>query len=206
MIERLRKIPSWRIGLLGAAIAILSTILSSVAVAWLDSAIQEHTKRATALRDKQRILWDNHQLADERLRAAAIFVALSSQPSENRRFLLSQVASNLGGSVLAMSAAAAIANLPDEPPKEVVDNERAILGGDLSGYNELVAQVEKLRLQSQVAINGVSAEARNLDAESDKLSGWSRWVQGVQVSLTIVGLIVVLLKDLPVWKDKWKDW
>ena len=57
-----------------------------------------------------------------------------------------------------------------------------------------------LRLKSMDAVNNQEQRASDLEAFADRLDGWSRVANLAQISLGILGLIVVLLKDLPIWE------
>ena len=66
----------------------------------------------------------------------------------------------------------------------------------------MASTLNHLRLESSDALNGLAnqraeSEARlqNVEFSHDRMRGW-------QSSMNILGLVIVLLKDLPIWRKR----
>jgi hypothetical protein len=199
MISRmLRKIPAWFIGVIGGMIVIISSIVSSYFWTINDSNINDNKKQITQLEQKTSRLWDSHQLADSRSTIADHFVGQYLMAKENKGFYLSKAGHNLRGAVLAMYAATEL-DVPNQPPEEIMVFEKKLEQGDLSAYSSLMKLIDSLRLQSMQSINKLKNNRTKLAEENQILDSKREFIRLVYVSLNIFGLIIVLLKDLPVW-------
>ena len=191
MIQRLMHwIPSWAVGLSGTLIILLSTVLLSFVVTGLEEQILQAQKEQANLTSTIELKWDNHKLADLRESQADQLMGLAfvATPGNAQNHLIAAATRSMGGAIQAMDLAAN--NRVSEAEVTPLD------------YNARKAFVSKLRMESQGVINATAAD--RLDVKDDLLRMQSRksrmrlWV----VALNILGLAVVMLKDLPVWKTE----
>ncbi len=194
----LTKVPAWVIGVIGGLVVVISSIVSSYYLTSIDSKISDNRKMVAQIERSTSRLWDSHQLADNRSTAADQFVGQYLMAKTNKEFYLVQAGHNLRGSVLAMYAATEL-DVPDEPPKQIMEFERKMGEGDLSAYSSLKQLIDTLRLQSMKAINNLKIERDKLVEKNENLNSKQEFIRLIYVSLNIFGLIIVLLKDLPVW-------
>ncbi|MDE0029451.1 MAG: hypothetical protein OXU42_08650 [Deltaproteobacteria bacterium] len=196
------KIPSWAVGLTGALIAIIATITSATLLHQTRTRITAATSEVAEMRNRSDTLWSSHRLADQRSTAADVFLAMAlAQRSDTEALpvLLQQTAAQLQGAVLAMSAASGEA-VPDEPPEEIQRLYAALLAGDLNGYASLRAEIDERRLLSQSTINQLASDVGSTELRIDSLRARESTLYLAYVFLNLLGLMVTMCKDLPVWK------
>jgi hypothetical protein len=194
-----RSIPKWTIGVAGALLAIGATIFTATFVRQLEMSVATKTSEAANVRASISQLWQNHTLADQRETSADIFlsdIALNQQAAQT---LLPLIAHNLLGATLAMTAAAA-QNVGAQAPTEVLKLENRLRHGDLTAYGEWKSKIDSLRLQSRDVIDTRAKSASTLDSEVRLLRARQAIATQLALLVTVVGLIVALLKDLPIWR------
>ena len=86
--------------------------------------------------------------------------------------------------------------------EEVRKLEKRLLGGDLKAYRELKDKIDGLRLESSTAINAIAERRLSLKREIMKQESRKDHVILLQIALNLFGLTIVMLKDLPVWRNK----
>ena len=145
-------------------------------------------------------MWSSHRQADERSTAAAVFFAQAFGPGGGRSFLLDEAAFQLRGAVLSMWAASGEA-VPDEPPQTIATAERALRNGDAGGYELLTLEIDRLRLLSQSHLNGLNEDIRAAEARIEWLRARESTLYLAYVFFNLLGLIVTMCKDLPVWRS-----
>ena len=196
----MKRIPAWVIGLSGALIVLLSTAIGSQWWWTLDAKIQGMQKDRAELGSKITELWDSHKLADARSASADQFLGLLLIGGEGTQdFFLKQINIHLRGSLLAMMAATG-KSVPDEPPPEVQQLSVRLLKGDLKAYAKFKSNTDSLRLESQEKINALGKERYQIEEKIKSFESNGKVLQMLSVGLNIFGLILVMLKDLPVWK------
>ena len=182
------RIPSWIVGVFGALIVLVSTFLLSCRVTKLDEDILQaqaaRAEHAQTIESK----WDNHQLGDLREAHAdqLVGLALLATSSDIQTILINRATAFLHGAILAMDAAA-----------RTRMDEESVRG---LGYEALKELLNTLRLESRAAINEVAAERQRVEDEINKERSRRSMLRLWTVALNILGLAVVMLKDLPIWK------
>ena len=185
----LSRISSWTVGLIGALIVLLSAILLSFGIMRLDEDILQaqdtRNEHSHAIESK----WDNHQLGDLREAQAdqLLGLALLATSSDAQEVLIGRATAFLHGAILAMDVAAN--NRMDE------ESVRAL------GYEALKDLLNTLRLESRDAINAEAVEKERVETEIERKRSRRSSLRLWAVMLNILGLAVVMLKDLPVWKS-----
>ena len=149
-------------------------------------------------------MWDNHKLAD--LREAfsdqmlGMFLAGDSQHQD---FFLKQSGLYLRGSVLAMTAAASKGDREmAELQKYTVQREKRLSAGDIAAYRELKAKIDELRLGSAQAIETIGKDRLGLESQIGELESRRELVRILSIGLSLLGLVIVMLKDFPVWRRR----
>ena len=184
--------PSWVIGLLGALIVLVSTFLLSIRVTTVDEEILKSQERQAELSASIETKWDNHKLADSREARAdqLVGLALLATSTETQGRLIDAASGYLIGAVLAMDLAAQ--NRMSEDEVMTLD------------YNGRKAILDKLRLESKDAIDAVAIDRRKVEQEINEKRSRRGRLRMWAVALNLLGVAVVMLKDLPVWKEERK--
>ena len=108
------------------------------------------------------------------------------------------------GAILAMWAGSGASDDAggSELEARVGDLLRTLNDGDLNAYDEMASILNDLRLASRDAINSRASERtesevhlQDLELSHDRIRGW-------QSGMNILGLVIVLLKDLPIWRRR----
>jgi len=167
----------------------------------LDEVVQEIENNIDDGNTKVDLLWNNHQLADEREARGEVFLGayLSASPGHEEFFLV-RAGTSFRGAVLAMIAAADQGERIDELRREVARLEQLMRSDVSTAYAEFKGLIDSLRLQSQRAINAESASVRTFQQNKRAEETRRDRLRLVFVGLSLLGLAMVLLKDLPVWK------
>ena len=195
----LSRIPSWAVAVAGAAIAIAATATSTML---LHQTRADITAVKSEIADTRRAvdrLWSNHLQADQRSTAADVFFAQALGSDTSRSFLLEQAAYQLRGAVLSMWAASG-EPVPDKTPDPIAAAELLLREGNASGYVSLKSEIDRLRLLSQTHISGRADDIRAAESRVESLQARELWIYLAYVFFNLLGLMVTMCKDLPVWK------
>ncbi len=190
-----KMIPSWVVAVFGAVIVIIATLVSYVSIRGLDKDILKVEGEILEINSEISRLWDSHKLSDSRKYSVDFFTTLLNS-SNNQDIVISNIGNYMMGSILAMYTATD-EDIPDREPEEI-DKLKA---GDLSVYSKLNELLESLRRKSAVAINERKRRLDEFEIEKARLERDKNIVSFWYMFLNIMGLIVVLFKDLPIWKS-----
>ena len=196
----LSRIPSWVVAVTGAATVIVATATSSILLQQTKAAIQEAKSKVTDIRSKKDLAWSSHLLADQRSTAADVFIAEALGGSSNAPFLLNQATLQIRGAVMAMWAATD-EEMPDESPEWLQILEAALLEGNLPAYTGLKSEINKLRLRSQSYVNQLATDIRSAESRIESLETQEYSVYMAYVFFNLIGLIIAMCKDLPLWRS-----
>ena len=130
-----------------------------------------------------------------------MFFAQAFAPNPNRGVLLQQSAYQLRGAALSMRAASR-EPVPDATPEDIAAFEKQLSEGDARGYVSLKAEIDRLRLLSQSRLNALSDEARAAGSRIESWRARESWVYLAYVFFNLLGLMVTMCKDLPVWRTE----
>ena len=199
----MNRIPSWLVGVLGAAAVLAATAVSLVVIAPLDAALEKYGEDIDAQKASMDRMWNSHLLADEREARAELFLAEHlSAPSEFREFYLSRAGASFRGAVLAMIAAS---DQGEERTNElqgvVAQLEPTLLSDVATAYGEFKTLIDELRRQSGDSINAASKSVKELQQDRRETESRRDRLRSIFTGLSLLGLAIVLLKDLPVWKQ-----
>lgn len=199
-----RLIPSWSIGVLGASLVVISISLSPLLVRDIENRIEDTENRISDLNRRVRTLWENHTLAAQREASADTIAALITLTDTPHPFVISRSSSHLQGAILTMWAATG-----DEDDTDlrstVSDLMKSLDAGRLGSYDAMSAILDEQRLRSVDVVNELYGEVADYEARRRELRRQRDSLRDLQSLLNIVGLIVVLLKDLPIWRRAKSD-
>lgn len=144
-------------------------------------------------------MWSSHQLAELREAQAdqLMLMILSSPEMEALGFAFPLIINRFLGSALAMDAAGY------EELDDSFSSDLHSVWADsniIEAYKETKSRINKLRVTSQKAINEVAARVAEAEQAKNALEARRDAVRLWAVMLNIIGLIVVMMKDLPVWR------
>ena len=195
----LSKIPSWAVAVAGAAIVIIATATSTIVPHQTRKSINVMQLEIVETRRAVDRLWSSHLQADQRSASADVFFAQALGSDIGQGFLLEQAASQLAGAVLSMMAASG-EPVPDVLPATIAAEKRLLVDGKAQGYVSLKSEIERLRLRSQRHINGRVDEIPAKESLVESLQARESRVFLAYVFCNLLGLLVTMCKDLPVWK------
>ena len=194
------KIPSWAVAVAGAAIAIAATATSTTLLHQTRGDITAMKSKIADTRREVDRLWSSHLQADQRATTADVFFAQAlGADASHQSFLLEQSAYQLRGAVLSMWAASG-ESVPDYPPEAIAEAERLLSEGVRNGYVSLKLEIDRLRLLSQKHISGRADNIRAAESRIDSLQARESWIYLAYVFFNILGLMITMCKDIPVWK------
>ena len=200
-----RAIPSWMVGAFGAFMVVLSVVLGSVYLRYLDARLSETQAGIGELNAYAGQRLSQHIMAEARGATADLMFALAVDPVRNgarpNSLLLIHAGTNLHAAIRLMwlsTSGAEKENL--EILSSTLDDLVAkLVGGEIAAYHEMTEMLADRDSRS----NRASLKFVEQNAEYEvQIQGLRRRVDRVrdlQAGLNILGLVIVLLKDLPVW-------
>lgn len=199
----LSKIPSWVITVAGATIIIISTATSSTILHNVRADVGDGLVEIADSNAQFDRMWNSHLMSDRRSSVAdSLFgQALNSNSDEVQTFLFEQTGYHLRGSLLAMMVAADV-EITDNIPKEIANIEGDLARGEHNAFMKFKELIDQHRLKSQKVLNNKRLNIRKLQKNMELLQGQESIIHLAIVFFNILGLIIVLCKDLPVWKDR----
>ncbi len=195
----MHRIPSWCVAVLAAFIVIVASLLSWTTLRKTEAEIAEARTEVAAMLRTADSSWNSHRQADQRSSTAAMFLAqVSGNP--NAPFLLAQAATHLRGATLSMWAASG-QDVPAEPPENIAKLEQKLRAGDLSAYEGFTSKIGDLRALSTTHISELAHEIDRHRIKIDCMEAQQSDAYRTYFFLSLLGLVVAMCKDLPVWKD-----
>lgn len=193
------QVPSWCVAVLGTLLIVVASVVSWTTLRQVNDEIAEARADVASGLRKVDSLWISHRQADQRSSTATNFITQTTG-SPNAGFLLAEAAAQLRGAVLSMWAASG-EEVPERPPDNVVSLENRLRNGDLTAYGELKLELERLRTLSARHISETSEAVDSKRAEIEMLESQEATAFRTYFLLSLLGLIVAMCKDLPVWND-----
>lgn len=197
------KIPAWVIAVAGATIIIIATATSTIILDDIRSDVGGGLSEIAEANVQFDRMWDSHLMSDRRSSVAdSLFgQALASNSEEVRTFLLTQTGYHLRGALLAMMVAAD-ADVTDETPEEISKIEGELAHGKYKAFRKFKELIDQNRLESQKVLNNRRSTIRDLQKNMELLRRQESIVHLAIVFFNLLGLIIVMCKDLPVWKGR----
>ena len=214
-------IPSWWMAASGALLVGLSATLGPVILWGIDDNTQAAFQDVEELKSKKLLYWNEHVRMDERVARATHLLAISNQLDEPLHKLVLERASE--------DAAAVISNSFNIIPVDAMscytnslDNEElsktlqaaqvdqdscsewfeGIQAGDASAFDD----VAKLRTGMLGVFRGKIGEIEESIRQKENnirnlRSDRNLW-QGLEIFVGLLGLLMIVLKDIPIWTRK----
>ena len=196
-------IPSWVVSVVGAIIVIAATVLSSTSLQETRRLIAEKRSEITTRQQEVDALWNSHRQADERATAADILYAGTLGEDSKKSFLLRLITEHIQGAVLSMYAASRHSEeVPDASPEDIMILLGELPKGNHKVYLGLKLKINELRFESVGFINKLSDGIRSAESRLRILEAQESRIYFTHVAFNVFGLIVVMCKDLPVWKKQ----
>ena len=144
-----------------------------------------------------------HILAVRRAETADVMagLAVGTVRDGNRpdSFLLGRAGMSLSGAIKAMWVSTPGSENIEALSSTVEDLRAKLNGGDLAAYDELTKIFADQGIRSNDAMRAFSKDIAKYEARLKALRLRIERVREWQATLNIIGLVIVLLKDLPVW-------
>lgn len=199
----LRAIPSWAVGVVGACIVVVSVTLGSFGLRYLDTQLNETEAVIEELSAVSEMRWTQHALAEGRAETAEVIVALSVSSvragNDGSPLLLNLAALHLEDAIEMMWLATPGARKDEVPSSEIEEWRIKLNDGDVLAYAEIAKLYHEQGRRSNQAIGDLR---RDIAQHKERVAGFRRQVERIrdlQAGLNVLGLVVVLLKDLPIW-------
>ena len=195
-------IPSWSVAVFGSFLIVLSTIIGSIFLDKKQSEIASKTEEIVKLEERFRRGWDNHILAEQRMATSEVFAGLISMDISNtsEQFLLLRSGKYARDAILTMYISADLIDEFDNKEAEIQHLVNALRQGNRNAYDKLFSLLDEARLKSADTLNNLRIQILEITEDKIKLrSSWS-YLLVISSFLNIAGLVIVLLKDLPIWR------
>ena len=198
------NIPAWFVGFSGAALVLLSIAISSIRSAKIDAEIKKKRIASLDLGKKIDGRLDSFIRGNAQSISAEMLFGLFLSPIQSMQasaFLRERISKNLGEVYLTMMLAAG-QDLPkdDTPLEELSCFQKRISRGDLTAFRELNGAIDGLRFKAKDALSELNKTRGKREREIASLEAKEKRVRHLATGLNLLGLIIVMLKDLPVWK------
>ena len=194
------RVPSWAVAMLGGLIVASSVALGPLRLRGLEDAIRNERLGLNELTESNRQHWDTHVLAENLGASADLMIGVASHfelvPGS---FRLKRAAWHLENAIFAMSSSAGVIDDSELVPHVAGLRER-VTSGDLDAYLEMSSLFDRYRLDSATLFDtrgkGIVAFESRLSGLEQRRDGILRW----QASTNVIGLVIVLLAGLPIWR------
>ena len=215
------RIPSWAVALCGSFLVVVSTVLGTVVLKKLDTDIEKISRDISQREAHIQRTLDSIRLADQKAERADLLAALiaKDQTHGERKFIIPRTAASILGAICTMRSSyediticgddemtMPETNSEDGRIETVSMDKIALLvnefkSGNLNAYDTLVSVLAIERFSSAAKLNEEREHISKLENQRSRIRSRSKTYGIIQVSLNLLGLVIVLLKDLPVWRD-----
>lgn len=133
--------------------------------------------------------------------ALGLFLLHKNDSDSNANtLLLGEISGGISGALIATMGAA------EQPiPRDAPYDSNALINqmakGDYALYNQIRADIIDLKRKSEEVISDKFLKMKDIEAKILNFQSKSRIATYLGFSITIIGLIITLLKDLPIWKQ-----
>ena len=193
----LSTIPSWVVAVTGAVTVIAATATSSILLYQNKKRITEARSEAENMQVSKDRAWNQHLLAEQRYNNAILMELIRGVAGNADPLLLKRTISPLRDAVLAMwNTQERIKEDPTKGPEEAVrvDYEEE--------WHRLEGAYEQLKLSSVSYINGINENIKSIESEHIKpLERDELLIYMSYVFFNLLGLIITMCKDLPIWRN-----
>ena len=213
-------IPPWAVATVGSLLVIFSTAIGTLLLQSNDDQMQRTRILISDLETELQRRWDSHTLAEQRLSTAELFAGLIVQDQQNgiARFIIPRASKNIVDAIITMRLSHSDLPQPSREASGIVQPDctdmqpdphleanigqlsQRLEGGDLNAYDKLISLLDSERLLSACVVNSTRRQIIALENDQLAISAYSEFLRGLQISLNLIGLTIVLLKDLPIWR------
>lgn len=198
------KIPTWWVAVFGTLLAVLSTVIFEIVVQSIDTRIRTNVGRTETVNQIVQTLRDDYKLSNRDAEMAGVYFALSSQVDEYQRpLVLWQARASFGNAITRLSFLTQEDSLPrnlEELRSGVERSMKQLIEGNSEAFQDISTFLNKLRAHSRIVKEKKDEEVRRLKRNYESSNSRRDLFRRLQVSFNILGLLIVLLKDLPIWK------
>lgn len=206
-------IPSWLVAATGSILIVVSTIVGTLLIRDNDALMDEKQLQIASLREQFQKAWDSHKLADNRFASADILAGLIAQETNDglQKFLIPRGAKYLTDAIYTMRLSYSSSDDSQKIESEIFEQDCTNLqknenlentiktltdklrGGNLNAYDALVSVLDTERRFSACALRKLKINMDNRQDERMQIESDTRFLQGVQISLNLLGLVIFLL-------------
>ena len=214
-------IPSWAVATVGSLLVVCSTAIGTLLLQWNEDHMHRTRILISELETKLQRRWDSHKLAENRLSTAELFAGLVVQNTKTgiSKFIVPRTSKNIADAIITMRLSHSDVQKSDQETSKIFQPvctdmkpdqhletkvnqlSQRLTNGDLNAYDKLISLLDAERLLSACAVNSTRTKISALENELLEVSAYSDFLRGLQISLNLIGLIIVLLKDLPIWRS-----
>lgn len=217
-----RLIPSWWLAVVGSLLVGCSAIFGSAVLLTLDQQIQDTLRQIENKEVEARRYWNQHIEWSDLMRDAALLQAAASTADPPWKGVLQERASESATRVLNRTFTQFVRQLAFcAEPKAQIPPELAILlnkakvrqsscyswlenlkKNDFSSYQDLEAWHAFIILFLATRISDTHDSIQMLKNDAGELGIDRRRYQLIQMCFSLFGLVFVLFKDVPIWKQE----
>ena len=199
MTVKFPRIPSWLVAAVGGGLVLAATAIGATCYQKVSSDRAKLATEASSLKDRADRLWASHMQGDQRETAANVFISLAlSDGPRTSQHAFDKAAHYLGSALLAMWVAAGD-KAAGAVPLNVEEAKSNLRQGNLTAYKELSAAIGLFRNKSAGLIKDLDEQADTAKARAMELDARQNFIYFLQVALNLLGLCLVMCKDLPIW-------
>ena len=226
-------IPSWVIALSGSCLVVISTAVGTTHLTNLDAQKIKISNDIVQREAEFRETYDNHKLADQKATTADLLAGLVAQnlpvhPDKGDgydRFIVPRAARYILDAICVMRSTHQVLEVcgdeklsapehnrvidqnPDEirPMPSIATLYSQLQSGDLDSFDALVNILSYDRNASASKLNEQKTHIAQREKDRAAVESKLTTYRTVQVSLNLLGLVIVLLKDLPIWRNTASD-
>ena len=197
----LSKIPSWAVAAVGASIVVIATAISSTLLYQIRDSVKEASTEIAETRRGVDRLWSNHLVAEQRSTTGDIFFAQAMLQDQNLEFLQERAAYLLWSGAFSMWVASGEPE-PERTQEKLLAHKELLAQGETSAYSALKGEINRFRELSATYINEQTAKIRAAESSIESLQAYEYFLYMAYVFFNLLGLMVTMCKDLPVWKTE----
>ena len=206
MFDRIRQVPSWPAASIGALTVTLSVALGPLCLYGLEDAVRDERGTLSELRESHQQAWSRHTIAYGRVAAADTMAASIEQAgADPDSFRLDRAGYHLEGAIRSMWASTG-----ETDDSELTPQIEALRGrlnaNDLSAYNDLASLLNRFRSGSADALSTKATQIVDSERRIHELEQRLRRTRRLQASMNVIGLTIVLLAGLPIWRKSAVPW
>ena len=199
------KIPSWWPVFLGTCIVAVSTTISTTGLLSWQPEINEKRSNLSKYRNMRELIWDMRQQGDEQETTANLFAALESGRAKKEDKLPTLFAKIAEGDLTKRYLNASLSSMKAAYESTVttqgsgLDSLDAILAELVDKHRNIREQIRKYRKRSTRKLEGLNAKIVKEEKALTRLSKKESKMQVVWSLFGVLGFVITMCKDLPIF-------